>query len=159
MDKDFRELLSELNAHNVKYLIVDGYAVSSHSEPRTTKDLDLFIQPSPANAGAIFRALSTFGASLGDYTVENFLNSRCVHQIGIAPYRIDILQEIDEVDFDSTWERRVRGRVASDDSLEANYISADDLVRNKLAIGRHRDLADAAEIQASLRSTRPEQES
>ncbi|HMF53938.1 MAG TPA: hypothetical protein VK593_06285 [Edaphobacter sp.] len=149
--------MSELNAHNVKYLIVGGYAVSFHSEPRTTRDLSLFIQPSPENAGAIFRAWSAFGAPLGDYTVENFLDPRNV--IGMAPYRIDILQQIDGVDFDSAWQRRVRGRVASDDSLEARDISADDLVRNKLATGRPRDLADAAEIQALLRSTRPEQES
>jgi len=159
MDKDFRELLSELNAHNVKYLIVGGYAVSFHSEPRATKDLDLFVQPSLENAQAIFQALSSFGAPLTDYAAEDFLDPDSVYQIGVAPYRIDILQKIDGVDFDSAWQHRVQGRVSTDDPLEANYISAEDLVRNKIATGRPRDLADASEIQASLRLTRSKQES
>ena len=154
MDKDFRELLSELNAHNVKYLIVAGYAVSFHSEPRATKDLDLFIQSTPENGKAVFRALAAFGAPLEGHTLDDFLDPESVYQIGVAPYRIDILQKIDGMDFDSAWQHRIQGRVAADDPLEANYISAEDLIRNKLASGRPRDLADAAEIQASLRSTR-----
>ncbi|HEY0163127.1 MAG TPA: DUF6036 family nucleotidyltransferase [Edaphobacter sp.] len=159
MDKDFRELLSELNAHNVKYLIVGGYAVSFHAEPRATKDLDIFVQPTLENAQAIFRALSAFGAPLADFSAEDFLDPDSVYQIGVAPYRIDLLQKIDGVDFEPAWQHKVTGRVAADDPLEANYISAEDLVRNKIASGRPRDLADASEIQASLRLTQSKQES
>lgn len=154
MDKDFRELLSAFNAHNVKYLIVGGYAVSFHSDPRTTKDLDLFIQPSPENAKAVFLALKDYGAPLDGISAGDFSSPGSVFQIGVAPMRVDILQSIDGVDFEDAWNRRVRARVATNDSLEGNYISAEDLMSNKLASGRPRDLVDADEIRSSLQSNR-----
>jgi hypothetical protein len=62
MFKDFKELLSVLNAHGVRYLIIGGYAVSFHSQPRWTKDLDLLVNPDPENAKAAYTALAKFGA-------------------------------------------------------------------------------------------------
>lgn len=72
MFRDFKELLSELNAHSVKYLIVGGYAVSLHAEPRATKDLDVLIGRSEENSKAVFAALGKFGAPLEGLTPKDF---------------------------------------------------------------------------------------
>lgn len=74
MFPDFKELLQCFHAHNVKYLIVGGYAVPFHAQPRATKDLDLFIKADPANAAAAYAALLSFGAPLEGVTVNNLLN-------------------------------------------------------------------------------------
>jgi hypothetical protein len=153
MDNDFKELLSAFNDHKVKYLIVGGYAVSYHSEPRFTKDLNVFIQSTPENAKAVFQALAEYETPLGEITLEDFVNPETIFQIGVAPQRIDILQKITGVDFEAAWNNRVRGPVGKGDPLEANYISPQDLIRNKLAVGRSRDIADAEELSDSLRAT------
>jgi len=153
MNKDFRELLSAFNEHKVKYLIVSGYAVSYHSEPRTTKDLDLFIQSSPENAKAVFQALADFGAPLDGVSVEDFTNPEIIFQMGVPPQRIDLLQKIEGVDFETAWDRRVRGPILAGDPFEAEYISARDLIQNKRAVGRPRDLLDVDDIQAALKAT------
>jgi len=153
MDKDFKELLSAFNDHNVKYLIVGGYAVSYHSEPRFTKDLDLFIQSSAENAKAVFQALKEYGAPLDHMTLEDFVDPETMFQIGVAPLRVDLLQKITGVDFEAAWNNRIRGPVGEGDPLEANYISPQDLIQNKRATGRSRDIADAEELEASLKAT------
>lgn len=86
MDKDFKDLLSTFNAHNVQYLIVGGYAYSEYTEPRTTKDLDLFIGTSHQNAAAVFQCLQLFGANLTETTTADFENPKTIFQIGVAPF-------------------------------------------------------------------------
>src|ERR1700757_4373558 len=109
MLEDFKELLSAFNAHSVKYLVVGGYAVSFHAQPRATKDLDLFIKADPANAKATFAALASFGAPLSGISVEDLCDpSKCVG-FGREPAAVDILPAIDGVTFDEAWERRVEG--------------------------------------------------
>ncbi len=76
MYPDFKELLSIFNAQRVKYLIVGGYAVAFHAQPRATKDLDLFIRPDADNAKAVYAALAAFGAPLGELTPEDFFDRR-----------------------------------------------------------------------------------
>lgn len=71
MYPDFKELLSVLNAHSVKYLIVGAYAVSVYAQPRATKDLDLWIKPDANNAESVF-ALRAFGAPLADLKSRDF---------------------------------------------------------------------------------------
>jgi hypothetical protein len=101
MEKDQRDLLREFNAHNVRFLIVGGYAFSFYTEPRATKDLDIFIDRSPENALRVFRALATFGAPLTGMSPKDFENIDAFFQVGVAPSRIDILQTIEAVDFDA----------------------------------------------------------
>ena len=72
MFQDFNELLSLFNAHGVKYLIVGGYAVSFHAQPRATKDIDILIQPDIANATALYAALAKFGAPMEGLAAEDF---------------------------------------------------------------------------------------
>jgi len=61
---DFKELLLSFLEHEVEYLIIGGYAVMKYSEPRYTKDLDLWVASSPENSAKVFRALAKFGAPL-----------------------------------------------------------------------------------------------
>jgi hypothetical protein len=145
MHPDFRDILIALNAQNAKYLVVGGYAVGAHSEPRATKDLDLWIQTSAENSEAVYRALASYGAPLEGVTPEDFNGAaKTGFQIGVAPVRIDILHQIDGVAFDEAWERRVRESL---DGISVDVISREDLIKNKLASGRPRDLLDVEDIR------------
>jgi hypothetical protein len=84
MHRDFKELLSILNAERVKYLVVGGYAVSLHAQPRATKDLDILIRPDTANAAALFRALAKFGAPLGGLQPDDFAQRGSFFRMGNA---------------------------------------------------------------------------
>lgn len=153
MFDNFKELLSVFNAPSVKYLIVGGYAVSFHAQPRATKDLDLFIQADPANAKATSAALASFGAALVGITVDDLADPRKFMRFGREPIAIDILPGIDGVKFDEAWERRVEGVIDVKNGLTAFFISKSDLIASKLAAGRLRDLADIEEIRDAEAST------
>lgn len=149
MYQDFKDLLSAFHARNVRYLIVGGYAVSFHGQPRATKDLDIFIKADPVNAQAAFSALAAFGAPLSSVTVDDFADPKQFMRFGREPVAIDILPAVDGVDFDAAWERRVEAVIDEPRGLKANFISRDDLIASKLAAGRLRDLADVEEIRAA----------
>jgi hypothetical protein len=87
MFKDFKELLSAFNAHSVKYLIVGGYAVSLHAQPRATKDLDIFIKADPANAQAAYAALASFGAPLSSITMVDLADPHKFIRLDNRPWR------------------------------------------------------------------------
>jgi hypothetical protein len=152
MFDDFKDLLSAFNAHSVKYLVVGGYAVSLHSQPRATKDLDLFIKADSANADSAYAALADFGAPLSGIDREDLADPRKFLRFGAPPIAIDILSGIDGVDFDKAWENRVESVVDSETGLKAFFISRADLIASKLAAGRLRDLADVEEIREARAS-------
>lgn len=146
IDRDLRELLLALNAHEVEYLIVGGYAVGAHSEPRATKDLDIFIRADEENSVAVYRALAEFGAPLKGLTPDSFRGETAsFFQIGVPPSRIDILQSIDGITFDEAWSGRIDGTVDGD--VPTHFISRQHLIQNKLASGRAQDLADVEAIR------------
>lgn len=145
LSKDHQELLSALNDHNVLYVVVGGYAVGAHAEPRATKDLDVFIRPDEANSHAVFKALAAFGAPLAGFTPNDFNDGRSVFHMGQPPERIDVLQQLDGVSFDETWRKREVAVV--NEELAVPIIGIDELIRNKLAAGRPRDLLDVAELR------------
>ena len=147
MFQDYKDLLSAFNAHGVRYLIVGGYAVIFHSQPRFTKDIDLFIQADPANAQAVYDALAAFGASLEGVHPEEFANRGNFFRFGRDPRGFDLLPDLPGVDFESAWMRRVEGVIDPETKLMAHFISAQDLIASKLAAGRLQDLADASAIQ------------
>ena len=153
MNQDYKDLLSAFHAHGVKYLIVGGYAVIFHSQPRFTKDIDLFIKADPANAKATYDALAEFGAPLQGIRPEDFADRGNFFRFGRDPHGFDILPDIPGVDFDAAWERRVEGLIDLETGLKASLISRNDLIAAKLASGRMRDLADVDEIRAASRST------
>jgi len=155
MYPDFKDLLSAFHAHSVKYLIVGGYAVSFHGQPRATKDMDLFIKADATNAKAAYAALIAFGAPLADITVDDLADPRQFLRFGREPVAVDILPGIDGVDFDAAWERRVEGVIDTQSRLTVFFISKDDLIASKLAAGRLRDLADVEAIREATESQEP----
>jgi predicted nucleotidyltransferase len=147
MFQDFNELLSVFNAHRVKYLVVGGYAVSFHAQPRATKDIDLFIKPDTANAKSVFTALAEFGAPMEGLTTEDFSQRGKFFRMGREPVAVDILTEIDGIDFDAAWENRVEGVIDTPSGLKAYFISGADLIAAKIAAGRPQDIADAEALR------------
>ena len=143
---DQKELLSAFNEHGVEYLVIGGHAVSEHSQPRATKDLDIFIRSDRNNGERVYRALAAFGAPLSGISPADFDNQLdSIFQIGVEPDRIDILQSIPAVSFDQAWKNRVETII--DGSVPAHFISREDLIANKLATGRHRDLGDVESLR------------
>lgn len=145
MDENLKQLLSAFNENRVKYVVVGGYAVFVHAQPRMTKDLDVFIESSPTNAKSVYTALSQFGAPLHDITVGDFELPTTVVRVGVPPICVDILQAIDGLDFPTVYAGSIEYLI--DDEVPARYISADDLITNKLASARPQDLADVAAIR------------
>jgi len=149
MFDEFKELLSIFNGLNVRYLIVGGYAVSFHSQPRLTKDIDLLIQADPENGKAVYAALAKFGAPLEGLAPDDFISTNSFFRMGRAPLSIDILPDIRGVDFDDVWQRRVEAIIDAESGLKALFISRDDLIKAKLAAGRPQDIADVAALRKS----------
>lgn len=148
----YKELLQLLNQFEVEYLIVGGFAVMKYGEPRYTKDLDVWVHSSSENCQRLVKALRKFGAPVDHdgITSETFAGKQVVYQIGVAPIRIDILTEITAVDFPDAWPRRVASTFFG---VPVHFISLDDLVTNKQALGRSSDLKD---LQQKPKIAKPE---
>jgi predicted nucleotidyltransferase len=140
VNSDFKELLKTFNDHQVKYLVVGGYAVIRYAEPRYTKDIDLWISADEDNAAAVYTALRTFGAPLIGLTEDDFAHEGYFYQMGVAPVRVDILMSIPGLRFEQAWERRV---MVDFDGIMVPFISKQDLITSKIATGRPQDLIDA----------------
>ena len=148
--RDLKEFLCAFNDHNVEYLVVGAYAVGVHAEPRATKDLDVFIGTSKDNGEAVFRALTDFGAPLTGLSPEDFSDApNSIFQIGQPPLRVDILQQIEGIDFEEAWKNRVEAVIEGE--VSAHVISREHLIKNKLAVGRGQDLVDVEKILAAWR--------
>lgn len=149
----YKELLQLFTEFEVDYLIVGGYAVMKYSEPRYTKDLDVWVHSSAENSRRIVEALRRFGAPLehDGITADTFTARQVVYQIGIAPVRIDILTEITGVKFEDAWPHRVSGTIFG---VPVHFISREDLAVNKTALGRSSDLKD---LQAKPKSTKSDE--
>lgn len=133
---DFVKLLAR---HGVRALIVGAHALGFHARPRYTKDLDIFIEASPENAGRVVDAIAEFGfADLG-ITAGDLAERGRVIQLGFPPNRIDVMTNISGVTFAEAWEHRVEGTLGDQPVF---FIGKEDLMRNKSAAGRHQDLAD-----------------
>jgi hypothetical protein len=142
----FKELLKKLNEHQVKYLVVGAYAVMKYTEPRYTKDFDIWVEPVRANAQSVFKALAEFGAPMDEVTVEDFSNRELVFQIGIEPVRIDIMMGIKGLEFSDAWTQRVETKF---EDIAMTLISKEDLLIAKKAAGRPQDLIDADQLTLS----------
>lgn len=106
ISQDFSDLLQCLNEKSVRYLLVGAHAVAYYSEPRYTKDIDIWVDPDPDNAKNVYEALEKFGAPLESLKIEDLTNPEMVFQIGVEPVRIDILMGIGNIEFSSAWENR-----------------------------------------------------
>jgi hypothetical protein len=137
--QDFKELLELLNSHKVKYLVVGGYALAFHGAPRFTGDIDLFVKPDSANAKRILAVLAKFGFGSLNLSEADFTSPENVVQLGVPPVRVDIMTSLTGVSWDKAVANRVRGRFGD---TPVCFISRKDLIANKKALGRKKDLAD-----------------
>lgn len=148
-NQDFKDLFAALSAQGSEFIVVGAHAVMVHTEPRYTKDLDVWIRPTPDNAERVYAALRDFGAPLVGLTIDDLSTPGVVFQIGVEPNRIDILTAIDGVTFDEAWSRRVPSTYGG---VPIALLAMEDLIRNKRAAGRPQDLLDVAKLEASLQS-------
>ena len=147
VNTDFSDLLNLFKANNVKYMVIGGYAVVQYTEPRFTKDLDLWISTHPDNAEAVFAALKEFGAPLEGMSPKDFSEEGYFYQMGVPPVRVDILMGIPGVQFDEAWELRVEVQF---DDVSVTIISREDLIQAKRAAGRPQDLLDANSLEQAV---------
>lgn len=136
---DFKELLELLNAHEVEYLIVGGYALALHGSPRFTGDLDIYINTHRSNAKKVLCVLREFGFGALNLSEEDFTADDQIVQLGVPPVRIDFVTSIDGVAWEAAWKNRAKGDWAS---VPVAYLNRADFIANKRASGRLKDLAD-----------------
>jgi len=143
-NQDFKEFVASLNARQVKYLIVGGYAVALHGYPRYTKDLDVWIEASAENAARLILALNDFG--FGSLGLENkdFAEEDQVVQLGYPPNRIDLITSASGVRFEECYEKRVTVLI---EGVEVEFLDVENLKKNKRASGRLQDLADVEKLE------------
>lgn len=144
MNSDFKELLQAFANHEVRYLIVGGYAAMHYSQPRFTKDLDLWLEPSPENAARVMRAFEEFHMPLIDVTPEDFAQESFQYMIGRAPVMFDFLTSLPGAQFAESWDAR-----ETDDSegFAIHYLAKETLIKVKRLAGRIQDLADLDEMR------------
>jgi hypothetical protein len=139
LTEDSREFIELINSHDVRYLIVGGHAVAFHGYPRTTGDMDFFVEVSEENAHKLEAVLNAFGfAGLG-LTAKDFLEPGTIIQLGHPPNRIDLVTSISGVTFAQAWEHRVSDRI---EGLIMLFVDKQTLLTNKAASGRPKVLAD-----------------
>jgi hypothetical protein len=141
---DFKDFLRVLNKREVKYLIVGGYAVMKYTEPFYTKDMDIWIEPTPENAKRAYEAIREFGAPMADLSVEDLSQQHIVFQFGMAPARVDVMTSIDAVSFVEAWNDRVQTNL---DDIPIPIISLEHLKENKRSANRDTDKIHLARLE------------
>ena len=147
MNSDFRDLLQALNDAGAEYLVVGGYAVIEHTEPRYTKDIDVWINGTRDNAARVLEALKRYGAPTADLSIDFLTSDDAFFQIGVEPVRIDIIVDLLAMDFSECWDRRL---VVESDGITVNFIGIRDLISNKEASGRPMDLVDVERLRKKI---------
>jgi hypothetical protein len=146
LSRDWTEFLSVLIARRVRFLLVGGHAVAGHGEPRLTEDLDVFVEPTVANAKRLREALEDFGFGAVAPSVEELSTVDKIFMLGRKPWRIDILTGIDGVTFREAWATKVEAKFAVKPLF---VIGRDALIANKRASARDKDLLDIALLERS----------
>lgn len=144
LPQDFREFIQLLNEHSVEYVIVGGYAVAIHGYVRYTGDIDFFIAISACNADRMVKVFNRFGLNQPDINAALFMEPGKILRIGAEPMRLEVLNQISGVTFTECYENR---RELLIDGITVNFVGYAELLKNKRATGRDKDLADASELQ------------
>jgi hypothetical protein len=144
LNEDYKEMLKTLVDERVNFLLVDAYAMAAHGYPRATMDIDIWVMPEPDNADAVLRAMRRFGAPLHHLTKADLVQKNTVFQIGVAPRRIDIITSASGLQFEEAYSRALRVEI---EGIPIHILSVADLIRNKRATGRTKDLADAEALE------------
>jgi predicted nucleotidyltransferase len=151
LNEDYRDMLQSLADEKVKFLLVGAYAMAAHGYPRATMDIDIWVMQSPDNADAVLRALRRSGTPLQNLTTQDFQRDDTVFQIGVAPRRIDIITTANDLQFNEAYANSLAVDI---DGIEVHIPSLTDLIRNKRASGKTKDIADAEALE-ELRSEQP----
>lgn len=146
LNEDYREMLQILLKNRVDFLVVGAYAMGVHGYPRATGDIDLWIAASSENSAYVYNSLKEFGAPLTEINKDTFCEEGIVFQIGVAPRRIDIITQIDGVDFENACKSKINVEV---EGMSIPFISKDDLIKNKESTGREKDKLDANSLKGT----------
>jgi predicted nucleotidyltransferase len=144
LERDFVDFVKLCNQHQLKYLVVGGYAVSIHGYPRSTKDLDICIELSDKNAEKMLKVLDDFGFGSLKLTKDDFLKTDFITQLGNEPVRIDILNDIDAVPFEEAWNNR---KLVNYEGEIIPFIGYRELIIMKMKAGRLQDIADISKLK------------
>ena len=143
ISSDYKDLFKTLNKHKVKYLLIGAYAVAFYTEPRYTKDLDIWVRNDLPNAKRLYKALIDFGAPLKGVAVEDFTDKKMIYQIGVAPIRIDILMGAAGIKFENAWKNRKRTHYGG---VPINILGIKELIYSKKKIKREQDVLDVKKL-------------
>jgi len=135
---DLKEFIELLNLENVRYLVIGGWAINRYAEPRFTGDIDFFVSDSKENEDRLRLVLTKFGFGSALPQGQKLFAKKII-MLGRPPNRIDLLSSISGVDFNEAYPRGQKGRL---DGIDVMFISKEDLIKNKLAAGREKDLLD-----------------
>lgn len=145
MNSDFKELLRIFAEEEVEYLVVGGYAVIHHGQPRSTKDLDIWLRPSVENRHRVVRSFLRFGLPLmGGVVEEDFEQEGLQYAVGVPPCMIDFLTSVPGLEFAECWKNRVS---ADAEDVPMLVLGKKDLILSKETAGRPQDLADIEELR------------
>ena len=144
LPRDWSEFIGLLCAHRVRFLVVGAHALAANGRPRATQDIDLWVEPTRDNAEKVCRALDAFGFHALSTAVDEFSTPERMATLGRPPLRIDIMTSIDGVDFETAWSGRL---VATFGDHEVGFLGRQELIMNKRASGRPKDLADIALLE------------
>ena len=142
--QDFKELLELLNVHKVEYVIVGAYALSFHGVPRFTGDIDILVKPDQDNAAKILVALKDFGFGSLDLKESDFHEPGQVIQLGVAPVRVDLITSLTGLSWQEVFSGKVKGNFGE---VNVYYLGKKELLANKRALGRKKDLADIEALE------------
>ena len=145
LNEDYKDMLRALCDENVKFILVGAYAMAAHGYPRATMDIDIWVMPSPQNAVAVLRALRQFGAPVSNLSLADLQTEGTVFQIGVAPRRIDIITGATGLQFEETYRTSISLEI---EGIEVRIPSVKNLIRNKKATGRTKDLADVEALES-----------
>lgn len=137
--RDFEDFIALCNKHELEYMVIGGFAVSVHGYPRTTKDLDVCINKTEENAKKVLAVLSDFGFGSLNFTIEDFLKEDMITQLGYPPIRIDIINDLNGVDFSVAYNNKT---IVNMNGIPTNFIGYNELLINKEKTGRDQDLLD-----------------
>ncbi len=147
LNPDYKDMLSSLKEEKVEFIVVGAFALAGHGFPRATGDIDIWVRNTGENAEKTIRALARFGAPISNLSIAELTSSDLVIQIGVEPCRIDIITGVNGLEFDEAWKNRVRINV---EDIVFDILSKQDLLKNKLAAGREKDLGDIAWLKKNI---------
>ena len=144
LPQDFKEFLKLLEENEVEYLLVGGYAVGYHGYPRPTGDIDFWISNRPENAERVVSVLREFGFASQKLSASLFTQEKSIVRMGVAPFKLEVITFIDGVNFDDCYKRQIETNI---DGCKVKVIGLDDLLANKNASGRPKDINDILELE------------